>query len=353
MSKFIDRLKQSLDQRLPHFSTSIPYVIATVLIMLVPLTVTLSQQTTRLRSGAQAIPPQQYTIKVTVIDAKSVLEIYDARVTSQQDLYAVCYTDNTGICNLTTSKSGIHTIMAFKGDLFGKNKVEVPSDASEASVTVVIDLPPNERISTSPPPGSKEFTINVHVKNSVTGKSLEGATVTVDDGAIEGCTTGNIGTCPVTVHEPNRVYNVAAEKTGFIKRSRDVKVLDTNAGASISLFPDTKNPPKGPTKSPDGSQPPADDTKDPNTGNPNPPDSGGNPPGPDDLKCLGGSCETPTPTPNYCITPVPSNDQPDSGTPPTDNGLRQSILERVRQQINEVFSRFGDFFNTNPKPPSQ
>ncbi len=247
MGKFAERLKQSIDSRLPHFSTSIPYVIATVLIMLVPLTVVLSQQETRIRSRAAPYIPG---IVVTVKDAQTGAGLENA-FASLEGGEKSCHTDSFGGCKIPDTGKGTFTVYVIKG---GYDPLSKPVTVGGGNESEIFELTPAEQT-------------------------------------------------PVT-----------------------------------------------PTKSPDESEPPSDNTRDPDTGGPKddtdtPDDSGSNPPGPDDLKCLG-SCETPTPTPPYCITPAPNGDTPpDTGTPSPDT---QSIFDMVRQRINEAFSRFGDFFKTNP-----
>lgn len=282
MSKFAEQLKQSLDSRLPHFSTSLPYIIATILIMLIPLTVSLSQQETRTRSQAAA-----YTISVYVRDSSTDKFITNADV-------SVSGQTDTAVYSCNTSEMG-------------------KKGYCDVSVSNINDGKPYTINASAPnyDPGTTSITLTTGVQANSVGVSLDPA--------------------------PEQPQTNPPQK-------QDNKL------------PSEKSPPNYPNqqRGTPNEQTPSDDTNDPNTGGPNDtdtPDDGSNPPSPDDLKCLG-SCETPTPTPPYCITPAPTGEEPeDTGTPSPDT---QSIFDMVRQRINEAFSRFGDLFNgRNPGSPSE
>ena len=347
MSKFTERLKQSLDSRLPHFSTSIPYIVATILIMLVPLTVVLTQQETRTRSKAQTTEHQIY---VSVVAKNTKAPISNAHVTAFEagglDIVSECDTNENGTCPLSVEEpkpfepDKIYRVGATKDGVSANQDVAVSEDENITPTTIVLDLQQQKgTLPTTTPPGSKEYKVTITVRDDQSGKLISGAFVPLDRGGGGGCTTHAEGICAFTVYK-ERHYQLHVEKEGYADRDTTISVKSSETNINIDMVQKYSKQP-----------PPADDTEDPDTGGPNDtdtPDDGSNPPGPDDLGCLG-SCETPTPTPPYCITPAPRGDTPpDTGTPPPD---AQSIFDLVRQRINETFSRFGDFFNINPKPP--
>lgn len=339
MSKFIDRLKQSLDSRLPHFSTSIPYVIATVLIMLVPLTVVLSQQETRIRSNAAPLPD----IQVRVNDAQTGAGLENA-FASLEGGEKYCQTSSLGGCEITDTGSGTFTVYAIKGGYDPLSKSVTVGDYDQSTTFELVPIPdqnnsPEDTTATPAPTvaGSARLEFSV---DEVGGFPIKGASVALDRGSGGICTTNSNGICDLPMHRPSGTYFIKASKPGY-KPSVEQKYQGNGKSSQIVNLKLEKQGTGDPTPpKDDGSQPP-------DTGNPDQPDdTGSNPPGPDDLKCLGGSCETPTPTPPYCITPAPSEGEPpDTGTPPPNN---QSIMDMVRERINEAFSRFGDFFNTTP-----
>ncbi|MBI4084879.1 MAG: hypothetical protein HY431_03150 [Candidatus Levybacteria bacterium] len=345
MSKFAERLKQSVDSRLPHFSTSLPYIVATILIMLVPLTVILSQQETKIRSQAFSFP-----VRITVTNSEDGTAIADASVSIDYQPGQDCPTDTNGKCvvYITNHEPGqVHAVYAYKEDEFVLGKKEFTINPAAEATTVSIALAPvktKESLSTSPSPGSKSYEsyeINVTVRDDQSGRLISGAYISLDGGSLNesgvDCTTHVEGVCAFTVYT-RRNYKLHVEKEGYADRDTTISVQSSQTNINIDMVQE------------DSAKSPADGTKDPNTGGPkdgDTPDDGSNPPGPDDLKCLGGICETPTPTPPYCITPTPTEEEPEEDTD-TPSPSNQSILDLIRQRINEAFSRFGDLFNTNP-----